>query len=141
MRIRKFSLLAALALGALLSSTSTSSAQSTSAQSTNAAARGTRGGSVQQRVDRMASELNLTPEQKTKVTALFEQESKKRQELRADTTLSREEKREKGRAMMAEQEKKLKAILTPEQTEKWQKMREQFRPRQQQSKPSEKKAE
>jgi len=89
----------------------------------------------------MASELNLTPEQKTKVTALFEQESKKRQELRADTTLSREEKREKGRAMMAEQEKKLKAILTPEQTEKWQKMREQFRPRQQQSKPSEKKAE
>src|SRR5215468_9933977 len=112
MRIQTFSLLAALALGMLLAGTSISSAQST-----NATPRGSRG-SVQQRVDRIATELNLTPEQKTKVTALFEEENKKRQELRANTTLSREEKREKGRAMLTEQEKKLKAILTPEQTEK-----------------------
>ena len=130
-----FSLVAALALGTVLAGTSISSAQST-----NAAPRGTRGGSVQQRVDRMATELNLTAEQKTKVTTLFEDEAKKRQELRANTALSREEKREKGRALLTDQEKKLKAILTPEQTEKWQKMREQYRPRQQQGQ-SQKKAE
>ena len=124
MRIKRPSLIAALALGSLLACSST-----ISAQSTNAPGRGPRGGSVQQRVERMSSELNLTPDQKTKVITLFEDEAKKRQELRADTSIPREQKREKGQALMAAQEKKLKEILTSEQFEKWQKMRQQFRPR------------
>jgi len=127
--------MAVLALGSLLACTSISSAQSTSA--TN---RGERRGSVQQRVERMNSELNLTADQKTKLTALFEADAKKRQELRADTSITREQKREKVQAMMAEQDKKLKEILTPDQFEKWQKVRQQFRPRRSEGQPAEKKA-
>jgi hypothetical protein len=89
----------------------------------------------------MNSELNLTPDQKTKVTALMENEARKRQELRADTTLSREQKREKGQTMMADQEKKLKEILTPDQFQKWQKIRQEFRPRRQGGQAPEKKTE
>jgi Spy/CpxP family protein refolding chaperone len=135
MRTQKFSLMAALALGSLLACTSISSAQTTNA----VPSRGR--GSVQQRVDRMNSELNLTPDQKTKVTALFEDESKKRQELRNDTSIPREQKREKGQAMLAEQDNKLKEILTPDQYEKWQKIRQQFRPRRQEAQSTEKKTE
>lgn len=124
MKIQKCSLIAALALGSLLAGSGISHAQST-----NAPARGARRGSIQQRVDRMNSELNLTADEKTKVTALFEADAKKRQELRADTSMDREQKRTKGRELMAEQEKKLKEILTPEQFEKWQKLRQQIRPR------------
>jgi len=122
--------MAALALGSLVVRTSIASAQTTngSIQTTNPPTRGQQRNSVEQRVRRMNEELNLTPDQKTKITALLHDEAKKRQELRADTTTPREEKLEKGQALMAEQEKKLKAILTPEQFEKWQKMRQQFRP-------------
>jgi hypothetical protein len=77
----------------------------------------------------MASELKLNDEQKTKVTALLESSAKKRQELRADTSLSREDRREKSRAFMKEQDKKLKEILTKDQFEQWQKMRPQGRNR------------
>ena len=131
MKIQKSGLIAALTLGTLLACTGVGRAQST-----NAPARGARRGSVQQRVDRMNSELNLTADEKSKVTALFEADAKKRQELRADTSLSREEKRAKGQELMAEQDKKLKAILTPDQFEKWQKMRQQFRPRRSGNNPS-----
>ncbi len=118
-------MMAALALGTLLTC-----ATPAPAQTTNAPGRGERRMTVQQRVDRMASELKLTDDQKTKVTALLEAQGKKRQELRADTSLSRDERREKTRAFMQEQNKKLKEILTPEQFEKWQKMRPQGRGRQ-----------
>lgn len=134
--MHKSSLIAALALGSLLACTSI-----VSAQSTNAPSRGERRGSVQQRVERMNAELNLTADQKTKVTALFEAEAKKRQELRANTSIPREQKREKGQAMMAEQEKKLKEILTPDQFDKWQKIRQQFRPRQPEPQPADKQTE
>ena len=89
----------------------------------------------------MSSELNLTPDQKTKVTALMEDEARQRKELRADTSLSREQKREKAQALMADQEKKLKQILTPDQFQKWQKIRQEFRPHRQEGQPAEKKTE
>ena len=127
--------MAALGLGALLTC-----ANLASAQTTNAPARNERRMTVQQRVDRMATELKLSDEQKTKVTALLEAGNKKRQELRADTALSQDERREKSRTFMRDQNKKLKEILTPEQFEKWQKMRPQGRGRQSQAGAAEKKA-
>jgi protein CpxP len=110
-------------------------------ETTNAPSHHGQRGSVQQRVDRMSSELNLTSDQKTKVTALMEGEAKQRKELRNDTSLSREQKREKGQVMMADQEKKLKQILTPDQFQKWQKVRQEFRPRRQEGQSTEKKTE
>jgi len=117
-------LLSALTLGAFLTCTSIASAQST-----NATARTARRMTVQQRVDRMSSELKLNDEQKTKITALFEADAKKRRELRADTSLERKDRREKNRALMQDEKKQMKEILTPDQFEQWQKMSAQGRKR------------
>jgi len=134
--MQRFSLIAALALGGLLACSTP-----TSAQTTNAPARAGRRLTVEQRVDRMATELKLTDDQKAKVTALLETEAKKRQELRADSSLSREDRRQKTRALTQEQTKQLKAILTPDQFEKWQKIRPQRRSRQPETGPAAKKSE
>ena len=83
---------------------------------------------VQERLDRMTEELKLTDEQKPKVKAVLEASDKKRQELFADSSVPREQRREKMQALMEEQNKKLKEILKPEQYEKWEKMRESMRP-------------
>jgi Spy/CpxP family protein refolding chaperone len=123
MKKNKTRLMTVLALGGLLAVTSMAFAQNANAG--NGGQR--RGGSVQQRVDRMATELNLTDDQKTKVTTLFESQAKKRQELQ---NLAPEDRREKARAMMQETNKKLKEILTPEQIKKWQEIRSQGRQRQ-----------
>ena len=77
----------------------------------------------------MTTELNLNPDQKAKVTALFEGQAKQRREIFTDNSLPREERREKMRALMEDANKQLKVILTSEQFEKWQKMREEMRTR------------
>src|SRR5260370_11013445 len=84
--------------------------------------------SVEQQMDRLTTELKLTDEQKPKVKAVLEDTSKKRQEMRADTSLSQEDRQTKNRAIMEEQGKKMKAILTPEQYEKYQTFRPPMRP-------------
>ncbi len=126
MRIRKISLIAAVALGALLACTNVSLAQD--ANKNGKEGKKGRGFSAQARVDRMATELNLTADQKTKLTALFDEETKKMRDLRSDTNSTPEQRREKFRGMREENDKKLKEILTPEQWDKWQKSREQMRP-------------
>ncbi len=123
MKTHKIRLMTVLALGGLLAVTSMAYAQNSKEGSGGQR----RGGSVQQRVDRLTTELKLTDEQKTKVTALLESQAKKRQELQ---NLTPEDRREKVRSMMQEQTKKMKEILTPEQFEKWQQMRPQGRQRQ-----------
>ena len=114
--MNKLSLVAALAVGGLLACATVTSAQDAPKK---------KGPTVEQRVDRMNTELNLTADQKTKVTALFEDSQKKMRELRQDTSLSQEDRREKVRGMREAEDKKLKEILTPEQWEKWQKVRPQ----------------
>jgi len=133
MKANRFSFVATTALGGLLAFSSVSLAQDTNAN--HKAQR--KAPTIQQRVDRMSSELNLNDEQKTKVTALLEKQGKERRELFADNTLPREERRDKMRALMESENKQLKAILTPEQFEKWQKLREQMRPRRPGGKPGE----
>lgn len=84
-----------------------------------------RGAGIEQRVDRMAQELNLNEQQKTKLRALFEDQQKKLQELRADTSASKQDRGVKARAMREEYQIKLKEILTPDQYTKLQKDREE----------------
>jgi periplasmic protein CpxP/Spy len=125
-----------MVLGGLLALSNVASAQNTGANTnsnsnTNSARRGERRGpNIQQRVERLSTELKLNDDQKTKVTALFEKEAKQRREIFADTNLPREERRDKMRALAQDQNKQLKGILTAEQFEKWQKMREEMRARQ-----------
>src|SRR5690349_1026473 len=107
--MNKLRLVAALAVGGLLACATVTSAQDAPKE---------KGPTGEQRVERMNTELNLTADQKTKVTALFEDSQKKMRELRQDTSLSQEERREKMRPMREAEDKKLKEILTPEQWEK-----------------------
>jgi len=120
MRIYKYTLVAALALGTLLVCTNAGYAQQEKQGKKG------RGVSVEQQIQRMDTELKLTDAQKSKLTPLFEGQRKKMQELRSDTSLSQEDRREKFRTMREENDKKLKEILTPDQWEKWQKSRQQM---------------
>lgn len=114
MRIRNLGLAVALALGGLIVCANVSTAQ-------DAKEGKKRGFSPQQRVEQMDKELKLTADQKTKLTAMFEEQTKKMRDL------TPEDRRAKGREMREEYDKKMKAILTPEQWDKWQKSREELR--------------
>jgi hypothetical protein len=135
MKAQKFHVVAVAVLGGLLALSDVASGQSTGATAStntnkNSASRGERRGpNIQQRVERLSTELKLNEEQKVKVTALFEKEAKQRREIFADSSLPREERRDKMRALVEDQNKQLKTILTAEQFEKWQKMREEMRTR------------
>jgi Spy/CpxP family protein refolding chaperone len=87
---------------------------------------GKRGPSIERQLEQMTNQLNLTDDQKPKVKAALEDQQKKMQEMRGDTSLTREERQEKMQTIRADMEKKMKEILTPDQFEKWQKSRGQF---------------
>ncbi len=72
--------------------------------------------------EHMAQELDLTAEQKPKVQAIMDSVRQKSMELRQDTSLSPEDRTAKRKAIREEQVTQMKAVLTPEQFEKWQKM-------------------
>ncbi len=119
MRTVKIGLIAALALG-VLAFTGNVSAQDAKEK------KGRNMPSVQERLDRMSTELNLTDAQKPKVKAVLEDQNKKMQELRGDS-VTPEQRREKFQAMREEMNTKMKEILTPEQYTKYESMREQMR--------------
>jgi Spy/CpxP family protein refolding chaperone len=130
MRIQKLTVIAALALGGLVASVNLCSAQDANAKDANAkeGKKGPRGGGMEQRFERLSTELNLTEAQKPKVKAAFEDQMKKMQGLR-DTP--REERRDKMREIREEQNKKMKEILTAEQFDKYKKLQEEMRQRRQ----------
>ena len=121
----KLSLIAAMALGGLVACSTLVNAQDV----TNAPDRkgGKRGMSPEQIMERYTQQLSLTDEQKPKVKALLEDESKKRRELFRDSALDQQQKREKFRAVMDDQNKKMKEILTADQYKKYQEMNEKMK--------------
>jgi Ribonuclease G/E len=126
MKTQKVNFVVAAALGGLLFLANVSQGQDTNA--TKRTER--RGPNLQQRMERMTTELKLSDEQPGKVKALLEKQAKERRELVGDTALPREERRDKMRALMQEERKQLKTILSSEQFEKWQQLRQQNRARQ-----------
>ncbi len=120
-------LIAALAVGALLAGGSSLLAQ----DATNTPPpmeHGPGGPGMKARGD-IAKQLDLTPEQKPKVEAIMKSTMEKRKELREDTSLTQEEKRDKGKALQEDTSKQLKAVLTPEQFTKWQEISKRARTR------------
>ncbi|MCS7337494.1 MAG: Spy/CpxP family protein refolding chaperone [Verrucomicrobiae bacterium] len=82
---------------------------------------------IDQRVRRMSETLNLTPDQQAKVRTILEEERNKMRELRADATLTPEQRRTKMRELAQESNNKIRQILTSEQKEKFDAMpRAQF---------------
>ena len=81
------------------------------------------------RMQQIAQELNLTADQKTQLKPIFKKETDKLKALRADANLTREQRQKKVKAIREEIKKEVKPVLTAEQWEKWQKMRQE-RPQQ-----------
>ena len=82
---------------------------------------------IDQRMERLTTELTLTDAQKPKVKAVLEETQKKARELRDDSSLSQEQRREKMDTIREEESKSLKPILTAEQMEKYKNLPQQFR--------------
>ncbi|MCX7886348.1 MAG: hypothetical protein N3B01_03695 [Verrucomicrobiae bacterium] len=79
------------------------------------------------RFQEMIEKLGLNDSQKEKFRALWQSQMEKMKEIYSDSNLSQEQKREKMKAIREEFTPKFKEILTPEQFEKWEKMREEAR--------------
>ena len=122
MKINKFSVMTGLVLGGLMAFSSMAVAQ----DQKPGGGKG-RGFSVEQRMERMTEQLKLTDAQKPKVKAVLEATSKKMQDLRGDSSVPREERREKMQAIMSQEDKSLKEILTPDQYSTYEKMRSEMR--------------
>jgi periplasmic protein CpxP/Spy len=120
--MKKLSLLAAVVLGSLVAFSNTAIGQDAQGQD---GTKGKRGQTVEQQMERMTKNLDLTDAQKPKVKALLEETNKKRQDIRANTAQA--DQREKMRAVMQDQQTKLKAILTPEQWQKYEKQQEELK--------------
>ena len=71
--------------------------------------------------ERMAEQLNLTADQKTKVKSIEDTRRQKMLDLRNDTSLSPEDRQAKRKAVAEDMSQQMKAVLTPEQFDKWQK--------------------
>lgn len=73
--------------------------------------------------DNIATQLALTDDQKTKAKPVFEEMQQKMRDARQDTTITNPtERRAKNKEIRDATTAKLKAILTPEQLVKWEKM-------------------
>ena len=82
-------------------------------------ASGDRAAGLRERMQDTAKELNLTDEQKEKLQTIIRAQAGKLRELRQDTSLSAEDKKEKLRTIREEITAEVKKVLTPEQFEKW----------------------
>ena len=125
MKMHKVSLLAALAAGALIAFTPTLRAEDKPARPERPERPGGGPGGPGQRGDmlkKMAEELGLSDEQKTKLQEVF----KSQREAMKD--LSPEERREKMKESREAMSAKVKEILTAEQYAKWEKIRDERRP-------------
>lgn len=77
------------------------------------------------KVQAVAQQLQLTPEQKVKVLPILEQEAPKLEAIKTNTSLSGLQKMKQLRAIHAETAPQLQKILSPEQYQKLQAIREQ----------------
>jgi Spy/CpxP family protein refolding chaperone len=76
-----------------------------------------------QHMQKMATELNLTEAQKTQLKGIHEQQRTKMQELRANTSLTKEQKMEQAKALRESTHSQMTTLLTPEQQTKFTEMK------------------
>lgn len=99
---------AALCFGTLVLAAPTSSAQTKAAK-----------------LEAIAQQLNLTPQQKAKVLPILADEAPKVQAIKNDNSLSKIQKVQHLKALHQQTDPQMKAILSPEQYQKLQAIRQQ----------------
>ena len=80
-------------------------------------------GAGRDRLAQVSEQLKLTDDQKEKLKPIFKEEATKLRELRDNKDLSREDRMAKAKEIREGLAAKIKPILTPEQLEKWNKLR------------------
>jgi periplasmic protein CpxP/Spy len=93
-------------------------------QQTQAAPNGHRYGN---RMQKLSQELNLTPDQQTKIKPIFQQARAQAKTIRQDTSLSQDQKRAKMKELHENTMAQLNGILTPEQQSQLKQLQEQRR--------------
>jgi Spy/CpxP family protein refolding chaperone len=78
------------------------------------------------KLEAISQQLNLTPQQKAKVLPILADEAPKVQAIKNDNSLSRIQKVQQLRAVHRETDPQMKAILSPEQYQKLQAIRQQM---------------
>ena len=133
MKLPKSLIIAALAAGTLFPDSAALQAQNATnpppAGPPPAGPRGVRGGL---NIDQLATTLKLDDATKAKVKTILDAQMQKMRALFADTTLSQADRRTKVQAIRADMITQMKAVLTPEQFDQWQKMNQ---PRQRRAAP------
>ncbi len=112
--MNKVSLIAAMVLGGVVACSTLANAQDAPKKKGRF--------TVEQQMERVTTELNLTDEQKPKVKAVLEESSKKMREIFSDQSLDQSQRREKMQPILEEQNKKMKAILTADQFKKYEEL-------------------
>ena len=82
-------------------------------------------GTAMSKAQAIAQQLNLTPQQKEKVLPILIDEGPKVQAIKNDNTLSRIQKMQQLKAIHQQTDPQMKAILSPEQYQKLQAIRQQ----------------
>ncbi len=88
-------------------------------------------GGPERHLQMLQQELSLTPDQTTQVKALLESERTKMEGLRANTTLSADDRRSQMMSIRQDENTKLRALLTPDQATKYDAMQARMRERMQ----------
>lgn len=82
---------------------------------------------LQDALTQISTELNLTDEQKEKIKPILQSEFSQLKTVRDDTSMSPDQKKAKAKEIHDSASTQISSILTPEQQQKWQSMKERAR--------------
>lgn len=129
---RVFIGLAVIAISACLAVTAVAQDQPSSGQNQQQGHMGHERGpmaSPDQMLQRMTRQLNLTSDQQDKIRPILESQSKQMQDLRQDTSLTRQDRMSKMRQIHDSTMSQIKGVLNPDQQQKLEKMNHRGGPR------------
>ena len=121
MKVSRILGITALVSGIIVTTSMAVRAEDGTAEKTKPAAASPRAARVD-RLQHLSEALSLTDEQKTKLKPILTEETKKIRDLRADASLSRDDKSAKIREERESMRVRVKGVLTAEQAEKFAKL-------------------
>ena len=86
-----------------------------------------KGGDENKRLEHLSHELNLTEDQKTKFKPILHNGWQEMQPVRDDSSLSKDQKRDKMKSIHDKYQSDIAGVLTPEQQDKWKNMQSHHR--------------